>query len=182
MTHAGSAETARRTASANVSRGPPRTSTAATSAAAAAAGTAARRASTRRSSEGSVRSSTGMERVSGRAASAASGISPACGCGSPHPPGGWPPPRGVTIGSRPVRIGGSRLSGYTKRNLREDVEDSAVKFGMGEVLEAHFARDDLEATQFGISLQMLKPNQRVPFGHFHERQEEVYVVVGGSGR
>jgi mannose-6-phosphate isomerase-like protein (cupin superfamily) len=93
-----------------------------------------------------------------------------------------PPPRGVTIGSRPVRIGGSRLSGYTKRNLREDVEDSAVKFGMGEVLEAHFARDDLEATQFGLSLQMLKPNQRVPFGHFHDRQEEVYVVVGGSGR
>jgi mannose-6-phosphate isomerase-like protein (cupin superfamily) len=74
------------------------------------------------------------------------------------------------------------LSGYTKRNLREDVEDSAVKFGMGEVLEAHFARDDLEATQFGISLQMLKPNQRVPFGHFHDRQEEVYVIVGGSGR
>ena len=74
------------------------------------------------------------------------------------------------------------MSGYTKRNLREDVEDSAVKFGMGEVLEAHFARDDLEATQFGISLQMLKPNQRVPFGHFHDRQEEVYVIVGGSGR
>ena len=74
------------------------------------------------------------------------------------------------------------MSGYTKRNLRDDVEDSAVKFGMGEVLEAHFARDDLEATQFGISLQMLKPNQRVPFGHFHDRQEEVYVVVGGSGR
>ena len=74
------------------------------------------------------------------------------------------------------------MSGYTKRNLREDVEDSAVKFGMGEVLEAHFARDDLEATQFGLSLQMLKPNQRVPFGHFHDRQEEVYVVVGGSGR
>jgi mannose-6-phosphate isomerase-like protein (cupin superfamily) len=74
------------------------------------------------------------------------------------------------------------LSGYTKRNLRDDVEDSAVKFGMGEVLEAHFARDDLEATQFGLSLQMLKPNQRVPFGHFHDRQEEVYVVVGGSGR
>jgi mannose-6-phosphate isomerase-like protein (cupin superfamily) len=74
------------------------------------------------------------------------------------------------------------MSGYTKRNLREDVEDSAAKFGMGEVLEAHFARDDLEATQFGISLQMLKPNQRMPFGHWHEQQEEVYVVVGGSGR
>jgi mannose-6-phosphate isomerase-like protein (cupin superfamily) len=74
------------------------------------------------------------------------------------------------------------MSGYTKRNLREDVENSAEKFGMGDVLEAHFARDDLEATQFGISLQLLKPNQRMPFGHDHNEQEEVYVIVGGSGR
>ena len=74
------------------------------------------------------------------------------------------------------------MSGYTKLNLERDVEDSAQKFGMGDVLEAHFAREDLEATQFGLSLQRLKPNQRVPFGHHHEQQEEVYVVVGGSGR
>jgi mannose-6-phosphate isomerase-like protein (cupin superfamily) len=74
------------------------------------------------------------------------------------------------------------VSGYTKRNLRDDVEDSAQKFGMGDVLEAHFVRDDLEATQFGLSFQRLKPNARLPFGHHHLQQEEVYVVVGGSGR
>jgi len=74
------------------------------------------------------------------------------------------------------------VAGYTKLNLTEDVEDFAPKFGMGEVLQAHFARDAIEAKQFGLSLQRLKPNQRLPFGHRHERQEEVYVVVGGSGR
>jgi mannose-6-phosphate isomerase-like protein (cupin superfamily) len=74
------------------------------------------------------------------------------------------------------------VSGYTKRNLQEDVENSAEKFGMGDILEAHFARDDLDATQFGLSLQRLKPDQRLPFGHHHLQQEEVYVVVGGSGR
>ena len=74
------------------------------------------------------------------------------------------------------------MSGYTKLNLREDVENSAEKYGMGEFLEAHFARDDLEATQFGLSLQRIKPNQRMPFGHNHVQQEEVYVIVGGSGR
>ena len=74
------------------------------------------------------------------------------------------------------------MAGYTKLNLIEDVEDSAQKFGMGEVLEAHFARDDIEAQKFGLSLQRLKPNQRMPFGHKHGEQEEVYVVVAGSGR
>jgi mannose-6-phosphate isomerase-like protein (cupin superfamily) len=74
------------------------------------------------------------------------------------------------------------VAGYTKLHLIADVEDSAQKFGMGEVLEAHFAREDIEAKQFGLSLQRLKPNQRLPFGHRHERQEEVYVVVAGSGR
>jgi quercetin dioxygenase-like cupin family protein len=74
------------------------------------------------------------------------------------------------------------VSGYTKLNLVEDVDNSAEKFGMGDVLAAHFVRDGLEATQFGLSLQRLKPNQRMPFGHNHKQQEEVYVVVGGSGR
>jgi quercetin dioxygenase-like cupin family protein len=74
------------------------------------------------------------------------------------------------------------VSGFTKLNLAEDVENSAEKFGMGDVLAAHFVRDDLDATRFGLSLQRLKPNQRMPFGHNHKEQEEVYVVVGGSGR
>jgi mannose-6-phosphate isomerase-like protein (cupin superfamily) len=74
------------------------------------------------------------------------------------------------------------VGGYKRLNLVEDVENSAEKFGMGHILAAHFVRDDLEAKQFGLSLQRLKPNQRMPFGHRHETQEEVYVVVAGSGR
>jgi quercetin dioxygenase-like cupin family protein len=74
------------------------------------------------------------------------------------------------------------VSGYTKLNLVEDVENSAEKFGMGDVLAAHFVRDDLDATKLALSLQRLKPSQRMPFGHSHEQQEEVYVIVGGSGR
>ena len=69
------------------------------------------------------------------------------------------------------------MSGYTKLNLVADVENSAEKFGMGDVLAAHFVRDDLEATQFGLSLQRLKPNQRMPFGHYHEQQEDIVDVA-----
>jgi hypothetical protein len=73
------------------------------------------------------------------------------------------------------------VSGYVLVNLRE-VEDSAPKFGLAPALEAHFARDALACDQIGLSLQRLAPDARQPFGHRHGEQEEVYVVVAGSGR
>lgn len=72
------------------------------------------------------------------------------------------------------------VSGYTVINLR-DVEDSATKFGLAPDLEARFARSDLGAEQTAISLQRLAPGARMPFGHRHASQEELYVVVDGEG-
>ena len=63
-----------------------------------------------------------------------------------------------------------------------DVKDSAPEFGMEEVQEARFAKGDLDADKTGVSHHRLKPGQRTPFGHKHEDAEEVYVVIGGSGR
>ena len=70
---------------------------------------------------------------------------------------------------------------YTIKNLR-DVKDSAPDFGMAEVQEAHFAHGELDASDTGLSFHAVKPNQRQAFGHKHENAEEVYVVLGGSGR
>jgi len=70
---------------------------------------------------------------------------------------------------------------YTIKNLKE-VEDSAPKFGMSDVLEARFAREELGLERSGVSYQRLQPDARLPFGHKHTEQEELYVVVGGSGR
>ena len=72
--------------------------------------------------------------------------------------------------------------GYTKLNLREDVEDQAPKFGLEGNLEARMARVPLELQQSGLSYQRLGPNYRLPFGHTHTTQEEVYVVIGGRAR
>lgn len=36
--------------------------------------------------------------------------------------------------------------------------------------------------QSGLSFQRVPPAYRFPYGHTHEKQGEVYVVVGGSGR
>jgi mannose-6-phosphate isomerase-like protein (cupin superfamily) len=71
---------------------------------------------------------------------------------------------------------------YTKVNLKEDVQDSAPSFGFAPDLEARFASGDLDLEQSGVGYEKLAPNFRVPFGHTHKGQEELYVVVSGSGR
>jgi mannose-6-phosphate isomerase-like protein (cupin superfamily) len=73
------------------------------------------------------------------------------------------------------------MSSYTKRNLKE-VENQAPKFDMPAEMDARFARTSLEGETLGLTLMKLAPNFRIPFGHKHEGQEEVYVVVRGSAR
>ncbi len=70
---------------------------------------------------------------------------------------------------------------YAITNLKE-VEDSAPRFGLAPALEARFACQALALETIGLSYQRLAPNARQPFGHRHGEQEEVYVVVAGSGR
>lgn len=73
------------------------------------------------------------------------------------------------------------MSLYTHLNLKE-VEDQAPKFGLSPDMEARMARVPLELENCGVSYQRIAPNFRIPFGHTHKRQEEVYVVVAGAGR
>jgi mannose-6-phosphate isomerase-like protein (cupin superfamily) len=40
----------------------------------------------------------------------------------------------------------------------------------------------LEAELIGVTYQRLAPNLRLPWGHSHKTQEEVYVLVSGSAR
>ena len=73
------------------------------------------------------------------------------------------------------------MSDFTIENL-DAVEDSAPKFGFGERGEARFATGALAARDTGLSFHRVKPGKRQGFGHVHDKAEEVYVVVGGSGR
>lgn len=74
------------------------------------------------------------------------------------------------------------MSDYTVKNLETDVDDAAQAFGLSPSLEAHFGRTALGSDALGVSLERLAPNFRVPFGHRHTEQEEVYVVLSGGGR
>jgi mannose-6-phosphate isomerase-like protein (cupin superfamily) len=70
---------------------------------------------------------------------------------------------------------------HTIKNI-EDVEDIAAKHGFGELGEARFAREDLQAVDTGLSHQRLRPGKRQGFGHRHNKAEEIYLVLAGSGR
>jgi mannose-6-phosphate isomerase-like protein (cupin superfamily) len=72
------------------------------------------------------------------------------------------------------------MAGYTKVNLKDEVEDQAPNFGLEGKIEARMARVPLELEQQGVTYQRIAPNFRVPFGHRHKTQEEVYVVLSGS--
>jgi len=71
---------------------------------------------------------------------------------------------------------------YTLVNLRTDVEDMAPRFGYAPDMESHFARKPLGLEKSGVSYFKLAPGFRVPFGHRHGEQEEVYLVIRGSAR
>ena len=71
---------------------------------------------------------------------------------------------------------------FTLKNLRTDLEDVGPKFDGAPDLEFRLASQALELEQSGLSYQRVPPDYRFPYGHTHKTQEEVYVVVRGSGR
>jgi uncharacterized cupin superfamily protein len=72
-------------------------------------------------------------------------------------------------------------SGYARINL-DDVTDLAEQYGMGELGEARYLRDDVGAERIGLTLYRMNPGRRTGFGHRHREAEEMYVVLSGSGR
>ena len=70
---------------------------------------------------------------------------------------------------------------YTLKNL-QDVEDKAVAFGMSDIQVARFPAEELGAQATAFGHHIIHPGKRQAFGHRHEAAEEVYVILGGSGR
>ena len=70
------------------------------------------------------------------------------------------------------------MAKYTKVDV-DDIEDSAPRF-LAPGLEA--LRQATARERDRGRLARVTPGFRVPFGHKHENQEEVYVVLRGSAR
>ncbi len=71
---------------------------------------------------------------------------------------------------------------FTLKNLKQDLEDVGSNFDGAPDLEFRLATKALALEQSGLGYQRIPPNYRFPYGHTHEKQEEIYVVLGGSGR
>jgi mannose-6-phosphate isomerase-like protein (cupin superfamily) len=71
---------------------------------------------------------------------------------------------------------------YTRTNIKRDVEDIGSVFDGPPDLEFHAATKPLELEQSALTHQRVPPGYRFPYGHSHQTQEEVYIVVRGSGR
>lgn len=71
---------------------------------------------------------------------------------------------------------------FTHKNLKADMADIGSVFEGAAGLEFRLATDMLELQESGLCLQRVPPGYRFPYGHTHERQEEVYIVIRGSGR
>jgi mannose-6-phosphate isomerase-like protein (cupin superfamily) len=72
-------------------------------------------------------------------------------------------------------------SAFTLMNL-DELEDAAPRYSLSDLGEVRPAREALDARSIGLTHYRWKPGMRVGFGHFHQTDEEIYVVVRGGGR
>ena len=71
---------------------------------------------------------------------------------------------------------------FTHKNLTRDLDDLGSNFDGSPDLEFRTATKALGLERSGLTYQRVPPDYRFPYGHTHATQEEVYVVVRGSGR
>jgi mannose-6-phosphate isomerase-like protein (cupin superfamily) len=69
------------------------------------------------------------------------------------------------------------MPSWTKQNFA-DIADRSPD----ETMEWRLSRAAIGSRDVGVSRFTYAPGARMPFGHRHGEQEEVYVIVGGSGR
>ena len=68
------------------------------------------------------------------------------------------------------------MPGWSKKNFA-DITDRSPN----DTMEWRLSRRDIGSRELGVSRFTYSPGARMPFGHRHREQEEVYVIVGGSG-
>jgi mannose-6-phosphate isomerase-like protein (cupin superfamily) len=71
------------------------------------------------------------------------------------------------------------MTPYTIKNIM-DIEESSG--GRAPGIHARFARSHIDSEHIGLTRITYEPDTRSPMGHSHREQEEVYLILAGSGR
>lgn len=71
---------------------------------------------------------------------------------------------------------------FTLKNIKADLDDVGSNFDGAPGLEFRLATKALELEESGFGYQRIPAGHRFPYGHTHKTQEEIYVVLRGSGR
>ncbi len=69
---------------------------------------------------------------------------------------------------------------YGQINL-EDAADVAEEWGLTDVADARYVREQVGAQTVGVTRFRMPPSRRFGFGHRHAAAEEMYVVLAGEG-
>jgi mannose-6-phosphate isomerase-like protein (cupin superfamily) len=69
------------------------------------------------------------------------------------------------------------MPSWTKKNFAGITDRSPAA-----TMEWRLSRGEILSRQVDVSRFTYAPGTRMPFGHRHQEQEEVYVIVGGSGQ
>ncbi|MDO9354021.1 MAG: hypothetical protein Q7T55_10010 [Solirubrobacteraceae bacterium] len=72
-------------------------------------------------------------------------------------------------------------TGYARANVA-DVKDVAPDYGLGDVGECRPLTPAVGGEGIGATYYTLASGTRHGFGHSHEKAEEMYMVLAGSGR
>ena len=77
---------------------------------------------------------------------------------------------------------GPGAGGVDARLVEENFDELRDLSPEGVSIQWRFGRAALGSPELGVSRFTYEPGARMPWGHRHREQEEVYVVVAGSGR
>lgn len=65
----------------------------------------------------------------------------------------------------------------------QDIKDYIIPLPSGEELKGKvFVKEEMGATGTELSFKFLSPGEALPFFHIHKENEEIYIVIKGSGQ
>lgn len=90
----------------------------------------------------------------------------------------------LTIYKHPVKAKYHSFSRNMAEIKRVNAGEKFTHSTVGDISKftgKQFIKDSVNATSCEVSISTMKPGEAVPFFHSHKQNEEIYIVISGSG-